>query len=149
MGRIQRPIHRKASPTTVEKRLSQRKVGTTEEIHHKWRLVFRSFGYIPKRRRSQVISWAPSMFCLGLTLGCRVSRRATNPLSAQDHRAAVRPGAPHCRSSCWSRCPCWPSFICFAVGLPLITGPGRNLDSDAGLGAAPAGFGVTTGAATD
>ena len=91
MGRIQRPIHREASPTTVEKRLSQRKVGTTEEIHHKWRLVFRSFGYIPKRRRSQVISWAPSMLCLGLTLGCRVSRRATNPLGAQDHRAAVRP----------------------------------------------------------
>ena len=60
MGRIQRPIHREASPTTVEKRLSQRKVGTTEEIHHKWRLVFRSFGYIPKRRRSQVISWSSS-----------------------------------------------------------------------------------------
>ena len=31
------------------------------------------------------------MLCLGLTLGCRVSRRATNPLGAQDHRAAVRP----------------------------------------------------------
>ena len=85
MGRIQRPIHRKASPTTVEKCLSQQKIGTTEKIHHKRRLVFRSFGYILKKRRSQLLSWTPSRLRLGLTLGCRASRRATNPLSAQDH----------------------------------------------------------------
>ena len=102
MGRIQRPIHRKASPTTLKNRLSQRKVGTTEEIHHKRRLVFRSFGYIPKRRRSQVISWAPSRLRLGLTW---------LPGEQESHKPAQRAGlqssgAPHCRSSCWSRCPC-------------------------------------------
>ena len=44
MGRVQRPIHRKAPPTTVEECLAQWKVGATKEVHHKRWLFCRGFG---------------------------------------------------------------------------------------------------------